>query len=66
LRLTFAGTAILPGAPPSSESDSEPTIDVPNLFAALEKQFGLRLVRAKAVPVDVIVVDHADKVPTEN
>ena len=66
LRLMFAGTSILPGAPPSSEGDSEPTIDVPNLFAALEKQFGLRLVKAKAVPVDVVVVDHADKVPTGN
>ena len=66
LRLMFAGTAILPGATPSSESDSEPTIDVPNLFAALEKQFGLRLVKARAVPVDVLIVDHADKIPAGN
>jgi uncharacterized protein (TIGR03435 family) len=55
LRLMFAGTSILPGATPSSESDSEPTIDVPNLFAALQKQFGLRLLKVKAVPVDVLV-----------
>ncbi|HEY4085892.1 MAG TPA: TIGR03435 family protein [Bryobacteraceae bacterium] len=66
LRLMFAGTSILPGATPSSDSESEPTIDVPNLFAALEKQFGLRLVKAKAVPVNVLVVDHADKAPSGN
>jgi uncharacterized protein (TIGR03435 family) len=66
LRLMFAGTAILPGAMQSGDNDAEPTIDVPNLFVALEKQFGLRLVQAKAVAVDVLVVDHADKSPAAN
>ena len=37
----------------------------PNLFAALENQLGLKLEKAKR-PVDFLVIDHADKVPTEN
>ena len=33
---------------------------------ALEKQLGLKLVKVKTVPVDVLVIDNIDKVPTEN
>jgi uncharacterized protein (TIGR03435 family) len=35
------------------------------LFGALPAQLGLRL-ESKKGPVEQIVVDHADKVPTEN
>jgi uncharacterized protein (TIGR03435 family) len=38
----------------------------PTLAAALEKQLGLTLKKVKDLPVDMIVVDHADKVPAEN
>ncbi|HVW07855.1 MAG TPA: TIGR03435 family protein [Bryobacteraceae bacterium] len=64
-KFAFAGTAVLRGAAPSSV-DSDAPIDAPNLFIALEKTAGLRLVKAKAVPVDVLVVDHADKIPSGN
>ena len=37
----------------------------PSLFIALEKQLGLKLVKKKA-SLDVLVIDHVDKVPTEN
>jgi uncharacterized protein (TIGR03435 family) len=37
----------------------------PTLFIALEEQLGLKLVKKKA-SLDVLVIDHADKVPTEN
>ena len=37
----------------------------PSLFAAVQQQLGLRLEAAKA-RVDVLVVDHAEKTPTEN
>jgi uncharacterized protein (TIGR03435 family) len=37
----------------------------PDLFRALEKQLGLKLEKGKR-PVDFLVIDHADKVPTEN
>jgi uncharacterized protein (TIGR03435 family) len=38
---------------------------LPSLFEALPQQLGLRLEDKKA-PFDVVVVDHAEKVPTEN
>lgn len=38
----------------------------PTLFSAVEKQLGLKLQKVKNVPVDILVVDHADKVPTQN
>ncbi|HEY6346852.1 MAG TPA: TIGR03435 family protein [Bryobacteraceae bacterium] len=37
----------------------------PNIFTALEKQLGLKLEKGKR-PVDFLVIDQADKVPTEN
>lgn len=37
----------------------------PDLFAAIQSQLGLRL-EAKKAQVDVLVVDHAEKIPTEN
>ena len=36
-----------------------------SLFTALESQLGLKL-DAKKGPVDVLIVDHAQKTPTEN
>jgi uncharacterized protein (TIGR03435 family) len=39
---------------------------LPNIFAALEKQLGLKLVKTSDITLDVIVVDRVDKVPTEN
>jgi uncharacterized protein (TIGR03435 family) len=41
------------------------TDNAPGLFDAVREQLGLRLDERKA-PLDVIVVDHADKTPTEN
>jgi uncharacterized protein (TIGR03435 family) len=37
----------------------------PDLFTALEKQLGLKLEKSK-ISLDVIVIEHIDKVPTEN
>lgn len=39
---------------------------LPDIFAAVEKQLGLRLVKNNDIPLDVIVVDHVDKTPTAN
>ncbi len=43
------------------------TIEDPagNFKATVERELGLRLEKAK-VPVDVLVIDHIEKVPTEN
>ena len=49
------------GAAAADLSSSAPT-----LFTALEKQAGLKLVKTQNVPVEVLVIDHIDKTPTEN
>ena len=36
------------------------------IFKAIEKQLGLKLEKTSDVPADLIVVDHVDKIPTEN
>jgi uncharacterized protein (TIGR03435 family) len=73
--LEFAGTMPLPPgttapAPPADDAGmpaaSDPGEGLPNIFTAVEKQLGLKLVKVKDVPVDVLNVDNADKVPTEN
>ena len=51
------------GQKPEGSAD-DPDL-APSLFVALQQQLGLRLGQTKA-PLDVIVVDSADKVPVES
>jgi uncharacterized protein (TIGR03435 family) len=37
----------------------------PALISAIEKQLGIKLVKSK-IPLDVVTVDHIEKIPTEN
>jgi uncharacterized protein (TIGR03435 family) len=57
--------------PPHRQPGASPSLDNveisdagPSLFVALEKQLGLKLERKKAL-LDVMVIDHAEKVPAE-
>jgi len=52
----------LPPPPPPAEGDRSP---LPDLKAAVQQNLGLRLAPGKA-NLDVLVIDKADKVPTEN
>ena len=52
----------------SKQSDVAGAVDVPagpTLFEAMQEQLGLRLELRKG-PLDVIVVDHAEKTPLAN
>jgi uncharacterized protein (TIGR03435 family) len=47
-------------APPN-----DPNSSLPDIFTAIQEQLGLKLEPAK-VPVDYLVIDHVDRLPTEN
>lgn len=60
----------LPGAPPPPAPNSLNPADAAtepgsSVVSAVEKQLGLKLTRGKAM-LDVIVVDHVEKIPTAN
>jgi uncharacterized protein (TIGR03435 family) len=62
--------AIPPGAVPAmgrgdAAGPPAPSDQAPTLIAALQEQLGLKL-DAKKLPVDIVVVDHIEKSPTEN
>ncbi len=62
--LEYAGAHDPGGAFPPAREDGQPS-RAPSLFDAVQQQLGLQLREAKA-PMDVLVVDHVDKIPTEN
>ncbi len=57
-----------PDAAPSAPSPETPIPESgvgPSLFTAVQEQLGLRLEPRKA-PVEILVVDHVEKIPTDN
>jgi uncharacterized protein (TIGR03435 family) len=46
-------------------ADGVPSEPAPDLASALDQQLGLKLGRRKA-SLEVLVIDHYDRVPTEN
>jgi uncharacterized protein (TIGR03435 family) len=56
----------LPSPPPPPPGDAAPALDAPPvLFNALQEQLGLKLEQKKG-PVEMLVIDHVEKTPTEN
>jgi uncharacterized protein (TIGR03435 family) len=61
--LEFAGRYQSGAYPPPLPDGQIDT--VPTLFGALQQQLGLKLELKKA-KIDALIVDHADRIPTEN
>jgi uncharacterized protein (TIGR03435 family) len=63
--LEFSGGVGIGTGPslPASADASQPT--GPSLMEAMERQLGLKFTKTN-VPIDVLVIDHAEKTPTEN
>ena len=59
-------SARCPAYQPPATPDSNDPNGIPDIFIAIEKQLGLKLEKIKAELEDVLVIDHADKTPTEN
>jgi uncharacterized protein (TIGR03435 family) len=49
----------------SYASANDPNSSLPDFFTALQEQLGLKLVPQKVL-VDILVIDHVDKTPTDN
>ena len=43
----------------------DPKSELPSIFTAVQEQLGLKLENAK-VPVEMLVIDHVEKTPSEN
>jgi len=56
---------VLTYTPDSGSGVPAAASDGPSIFTAIEEQLGLKL-EPRKVPVDIFVVDHCQKMPTEN
>lgn len=61
----IAGAGMPPGGPPPGAGGEAPAESGPSIFTAVQEQLGLKLDGRKA-PVELLVIDHVEKVPTEN
>jgi len=50
----------------SPKADHDDTADGPSMLSALESQLGLKLQPKKSAPVEMLIIDHLDRKPTEN
>lgn len=66
----IGGGAIVTGPIPGPAPENGPATaadqpEAPSLLVAVQEQLGLKLDKKRG-PLDLIVIDHAEKVPTEN
>jgi uncharacterized protein (TIGR03435 family) len=54
-----------PGGPGGEARQHDESADAPTLYTAIQEKLGLKL-DARKGPVDLYIIDHAEKVPTEN
>jgi uncharacterized protein (TIGR03435 family) len=66
--LAFESDPRMPASPAGTSPDGVPPAPAetgPSIFAALQEQLGLRMEQRKG-PVELLIVDTVDKIPTEN
>jgi uncharacterized protein (TIGR03435 family) len=64
--MVYVGLPAAPEPPSGQAGPLDAVSDpVPTLLVALESQLGLKL-EPKRGPVDILVVDHVNRTPTEN
>lgn len=64
-RVTLEWAAENKATKPGKTGKVEPATDRPSIFTALHDQMGLRL-QARKAPVEILAIDHIEKIPTEN
>jgi uncharacterized protein (TIGR03435 family) len=55
-----------PNGPEAVKDSADAPLEHPLLHQALKEQLGLEVIPVKNVPIDVVVLDSANKQPTEN
>lgn len=50
----------------SPKADSDDSAEGPSMLGALESQLGLQVRARKSAPVEMLIVDHLNRTPTEN
>ncbi len=61
-----AGDSTAERSPALAPSEPFGESGMPDIFVALQEQLGLRLVKVRDVQVDVLVIDHVDRLPGKN
>jgi uncharacterized protein (TIGR03435 family) len=64
----FGGPAGGPPGGPGGAGEHRPpseSAEGPSIFSALQEQLGLKLEKRKG-PVEILVIDHVERVPTDN
>jgi uncharacterized protein (TIGR03435 family) len=50
----------------NASAPMDESLGFPNIFVAVQKELGLRLIKTADVAMDVIVIDALSRIPTEN
>ena len=68
IRFEYAGVPFPIAGPDGAlaPAASDPVDAGPNIFNAVQKQLGLKLTKVPDLQVDVMIIDHIDRTPTEN
>jgi uncharacterized protein (TIGR03435 family) len=64
-KLAYSREGLVPRRSPAGSATDDTPTGGPTLLKAVQDQLGLKLESAKD-PIDILVIDHIDKIPTDN